>query len=214
MSRIKSIRKYYKTRIYITSEDHEILGWETKEAQLRRFSVLTDAFELTGKSLLDVGCGLCSLLKYLNSLGIKTDYTGTDIMTEMVEIAKKRYPGTKIYLTDVFNENHGISGIYDIVFSSGIFNINLGNNRNFLPFAVNRLLSFAKKAVVFNLLHMRSSDKDNRYFYYQPDDVRSILKTVPGETFSIEILDNYLPNDFTVICRKQIKTGRKTGPLN
>ncbi len=203
MDHIKSIRKYYKTRIYITSEDHEILGWETKEAQLQRFKVLTDTFELTRKSLLDVGCGLCSLLKYLNSLGIDMDYTGTDIMPEMVEMAKKRYPGTKIYLTDVFNENPGINGIFDIVFSSGIFNINLGNNRDFLPFAVNRLLSFAKESVVFNLLHTRSPDKDTQYFYYQPDEVRHILETIQGETFSVEILDNYLPNDFTVICRKQ-----------
>jgi SAM-dependent methyltransferase len=203
MGKIESIQSYYDARICSCGDDRELLGWENREAQYRRFQVLTDHFDLNGKSLLDVGCGLCGLQRYLVERGVEPDYTGTDILGEMVEMAKERNPGAKIHHTDVFSEHSRVNGVFDIVYSSGIFNLNLGNNREFLPLAVGRLLGLAKEALVFNLLNARSTDQEPQYFYYYPEEVRQLLNSVESGSSRMEIVDSYLSNDFTVICRKQ-----------
>ena len=56
-----------------------------------------------------------------------------------------------------------------------------------------------REYLVFNLLHERVAEEGERYFYYDPAAVMEMLSPLPCE---VRILDDYLPNDFTVICRK------------
>ena len=53
--------------------------------------------------------------------------------------------------------------------------------------------------VVFNCLHARSRDREDGYFFSDPADV---LPLVHGPGHDVRLIDDYLPNDFTVICRK------------
>ena len=91
-----------------------------------------------------------------------------------------------------------------MVFTSGVFNLDLGNNLEFLPGAVRRLLGLAREVVAFNLLHVRSPAKEDDYFFYDPKDVLAMLRDHPCE---VSLIDDYLPNDFTVICRKTAANG-------
>jgi len=95
-------------------------------------------------------------------------------------------------------------GSFDVVFCSGAFNLNLGNNDEFLPRAVARLFELAREYVVFNLLHVRSACDDPKYAWYDPADVRGAVRPFAADC---RILDDYLPNDFTVICRKADLSG-------
>jgi hypothetical protein len=54
--------------------------------------------------------------------------------------------------------------------------------------------------VVFNLLHVRTEIQDDHYAYYEPAEVLQSLLQLPCQ---VTLLDDYLPNDFTVICRKK-----------
>ena len=87
-----------------------------------------------------------------------------------------------------------------MVFCSGVFNLNLGNRLAFLERAIRRLLELSREYVVFNLLHVRSEIKEDRYFFYDPKDVLSFLVDEPCE---IRLIEDYLPNDFTIICRNR-----------
>lgn len=200
MSKKQFIQSYYEPRLCEGKADYEKLGWETQEAQFIRFQMLTDSLDLHGKELLDVGCGLGCLLDFLKDKKITVHYTGMDILPSMITEAGKRHPDADFILTDIFSENPCLAANYDIVYSSGIFNLNLGNNADFLPFAIQRLVSCTREALVFNLLHKRSENRDDRYFYYHPDEVRSILTPILPEHSTVEIIDEYLPNDFTVVC--------------
>ena len=44
-------------------------------------------------SLHDFGCGVCDMHEYLNSQNIKHDYSGTEILQEMIDHAKQKFPG-------------------------------------------------------------------------------------------------------------------------
>lgn len=198
----ETILDYYQPKLSGCSEDFEILGWENVAAQEARFRVLADHVKLHQRTLLDVGCGLGSLYDYLLSRGIQPLYTGVDLLREMVCKAKEKRSDLEIVCGDIFENPMFPSDSFDVVFSSGIFNLNLGNNREFFPRAVSVMHDIARETVVFNLLHVHSPDPDERYFYYHPDEVKEILSRALPASTRIRTVSEYLPNDFTVICEK------------
>ena len=65
--------------------EYQVLDWESKEAQELRFKTLIEHFNMESSIILDVGCGLGNLTKYLDNKNIKLYYIGIDIMPEMIE---------------------------------------------------------------------------------------------------------------------------------
>lgn len=203
MEKKNVIKSYYEPKLDQGLPDFEVLGWESDEAQHRRFDALLENVQMQGKKLLDVGCGLCNLLEYLLKKEIDIDYTGVDISDRMIACAREKGLKASLHCMDVFQDETAFaSGAFDVVYTSGIFNLDLGNNEEFLKLALTRLFALSNKVVAFNLLHNNSPGRESRYFYFSPDRVQEIIKET-GLGFShIQIIEGYLGNDFTVICRK------------
>ena len=203
------IRRHYEPRIGGNLPHHQVLDWASAQSQLARFQIFARNVPLQDKSLLDVGCGLGDLLTYLESLGLRVRYTGVDLLEKMVQAASRNHPGHDFIQGDIFQAHPFKPETFDVVFCSGAFNLNLGNNEQFLPSAVATMLELAREYAVFNLLHSRAASQEQTYFYYHPDQVREMLRDCPCE---VRIIDDYLHNDFTVICKKQHspQTSQKT----
>lgn len=200
MKKVEKIKTYYENNIAKDLPEYGILGWESEKAQQLRFDVLLDKVELEGKRLLDVGCGTGNLLEYINSKGIHVKYTGVDIMDKMVEKAVSKQLDAEFMLVDIFKENTFSPDSFDVVYTSGIFNLNLGNNKVFLKDALKLFFNLSCGSVVFNLLHIASPDREDKYFYFHPDEVRQILDEFSGLIGKTEFIEAYLKNDFTVVC--------------
>lgn len=192
---------YYRDKINDENADFEVHGWESEEAARRRFEVLFEAVDLNGKSLLDVGCGCGSLFGELKRRKIKCDYLGIDILPQMIALARKRQPKGVFLPMDLFEENPFESGCFDVVYASGIFNLNSGQNESFLQDAVAVFAEIAAERVVFNLLHERSENREETYFYSSPEKVERLLKRARLRFRSLEFVDGYRQNDFSVILR-------------
>ena len=205
MKHRRAIHSHYEPRISPYRAGYDILDWASPESQQARFHVLVENVPPAGKSLLDVGCGLGDLWGFLKDRKIAVDYTGVDLVTKMVEAARQRHPDGRFVCADIFQEDTFGPGQFDVVFCSGAFNLNLGNNREFLPVAIRRLVELSREHVVFNLLHHRARSSDPRYFYFVPKDVRRFLAPIDCE---MRFIDDYLPNDFTVICTKTRPAGQ------
>lgn len=197
--RIRSIAAHYDPRISPKRANFEVLDWSDAASQRARFRVLVENVNLAGKTVLDVGSGLGDLLGYLKQQNIPIVYTGVDIVEQMVEAAKQQHPDGHFICGDIFSEELLSPGSFDVVFCSGIFNLNLGNNLRFLPKAISRMLLLSREYLVFNCLHKRMATETGSYFYYDPMEVRKMLEPLGCE---FRILDDYLPNDFSVVCRK------------
>lgn len=193
------IKSYYEPKIRESRSDFDKLGWESEEAQKLRFKVFAGSVDLNGRSLLDVGCGLGSLYSFLRERSINTKYTGVDLLEEMVSCAKTKYPEAEFICADIFEGEFSDGHRYDVIYSSGIFNLNLVNNLKFLEKALQKFIGMADVAVVFNLLSDRSDNKEEEYFYYNPEDVLKIIARLPVTPSKTVIADAYLKNDFTVI---------------
>ncbi|MDR1893412.1 MAG: class I SAM-dependent methyltransferase [Spirochaetales bacterium] len=217
----KKLEGYYNPRLSQYTESYQILDWESPEAQRLRFKALAGGVPLSGLSLLDVGCGCGDLFGFLKEEGIETDYTGVDILPGMVDKARALYPGGRFYCADVFADSSPSSdspkappasgefhpaSIYDVVYTSGIFNLNLGNNEEFFLRAIPVLGRLAKQYLVVSLLDTASPDRRNRYYYFSPG---AAAKTLRRQGFEIEVVKEYLGNDFTLVGRRP---GREPEP--
>ncbi|MCD4828928.1 MAG: class I SAM-dependent methyltransferase [Candidatus Cloacimonetes bacterium] len=196
MKRRDRIQNHYIDRIRDEIDHHAVLDWENADAQRLRFSALADNLALQGQSLLDVGAGLGDLWAYLKQRGLEVNYHGVDILPDMVSRACAAHPEARFTCADIFTQPDVLDQNYDVVYTSGIFNLNLDNNERFLREALQVFFRIARRHVVFNLLHERSTDQESRYWYTTPDRALAILREFTDE---VRIIDDYLPNDFTVV---------------
>ena len=198
MSNFDKLKQHYIPR-FNKNENAAILDWENKSAQFMRFKAVTDNIILNNKKFLDVGSGLGDFLDHCNNLNIKINYTGVDILDEMTISARQKHPDAEFITADIFKSEIFEDTPFDVVYTSGIFNLNLKNNHIFFMQAIEKFIKISKDIVVFNLLHERSTAKEDRYYYNNPKEISDMMK----EKFSeVVIIDDYLENDFTVICRK------------
>ena len=102
---------------------------------------------------------------------------------------------------DLEEENPFGAKSFDVVYASGIFNLNSGCNERFLTDTVSVFMNIASESVVFNLLHERSGDREDEYFYTTPAAVEKLLRRLSPRPRSLEFDDGYSQNDFTVILR-------------
>lgn len=202
MKKREKIRKFYESKMGQGLPDYGVLGWESEKAQQLRFDMLLDNVVLEGKSLLDIGCGMGNLLEYISKKKINVIYTGVDILDSMIEHARCKALKGEFRCVDVFEGSPFEDRSFDIVYTSGIFNLNLGNNSDFLAGALEKMLRMARETVVFNLLHKDSPDREDKYFYYDPEEIKELLKKYK-DIDRVFIKQNYLKNDFTVICCKR-----------
>jgi SAM-dependent methyltransferase len=199
--RKQAIRAHYEPRLRSGLASHAVLDWRSRAGQLARIRALCRNVDLAGRRVLDLGCGLGDLYAHLKACGIGCDYTGVDLLEEMVVAARRRHPGARFLCADVFAGDVFAPAAFDVVFASGVFNLDLGNNEAFLAAAIPRLRRLARECVVFNLLHRRSPEREPGYYYYDPARVVGMLR---AGGCRVELLDDYLPEDFTVLCH----TGR------
>ena len=202
IDRKKLIQNYYSCRVNTTSPGYEILSWSNKEAQFLRFQILLDALKKhfpssARPSLLDVGCGLAELQQFLSDSGFEVDYTGVDITEDILEEAHRRKPGLDLRLIDVFQAPCPFEEqSFDIVYASGIFNMELGNNERFAVNGMTRLCSLAKEMALANFLHIRCSFPQSLCHFYDPT---VLIKKLKNKKISVKLQDQYLANDFSLL---------------
>ncbi len=197
---IDKIHDYYKDKIDAQNPDYLIHGWESPSAQLARFNVLVDALsELEHPRILDVGCGVGTLLGYLQSSGSDFSYTGVDLLPEMIDLAKVRHPDGNFLCLDLFKNCPFPEKSFDAIYASGIFNINLKNNKEFILKALSLFSKLANKKIIINLLSDQSPDPEEAYFYSNPDSLLTWINEAKISHLSHNIIGGYLQNDYTLI---------------
>ena len=207
--RTDRIRRHYAHRVIPGKAHFDILDWAGPETQVRRFEILAENVALAGRSLLDVGCGLGDLVSFLDRRGIDVNYTGVDVVEQMIARARELHPSRRFMCANFFNNPSALGGteekikkfdLFNIVFCSGALNLDLGNNLEFVKTALVAMLCRTRESLVVNMLHARVPVGEPQYFAYDPDYILSILQPLCRE---VRLIDDYLPNDFTVIAKPQ-----------
>jgi hypothetical protein len=124
-------------------------------------------------SIHDVGAGLCDLHPYLLDRGIEHTYSATDVVQEMVDLARQKYPGVTVHNRDILSGE--TADRHDFVVASGMFNIPGDADREawkrFVLEMVARMYEMATVAVAFNVLTSYRTFTDPDLFYIEPAEI-------------------------------------------
>ena len=189
----KEVAAFFRLHLQLHGPNWRGLGWQSQRSQRRRFAVLSEVGPLANARVLDIGCGVGDLYKYLLRRRIPVTYTGFDILPEMVAHARRRYPEAHFEVRDV------LQGLgperFDYVLCSGAFNVNFGRNVAAVQEVLHELLRCCTRGVAVNFLSARARDRDAILFNYEPETLFTYCRTL---TPYVRLLEGYLPNDFTL----------------
>lgn len=174
------------------------LGYRDEQSQLLRFAALTEAGDLNGCSLLDIGCGYGALKEYLDERFHGYSYIGIDQMPEFIMQARSLYghrPSCYFCLSDFTLEELPRA---DYVFASGILCYRC-DDKNYYFSMIEKMFGAAQKALAFNMLDANIFPSHELLTGHDPEKVLAYCKTLSPES---RIVRGYLEDDFTVLMYK------------
>lgn len=181
-------------------ETPEGLGWNSQHDQEVRFEILLKLIPLTRvnsqkATMLDVGCGFADLYAYLKGKYPGIKYTGIDINTKALEIARSRHPDAKFILGSILDTP---LPSFDIICCSGLFATRFNDNEAFIRSMILQMGKLAQKGFGFNFLQKTLHPSD--LAEYNKLAIRRFCK----QHFSrLEMFDQYLGNeDVTILIVK------------
>jgi hypothetical protein len=125
-----------------------------------------------GDTIEDLGAGVCDLYDYLRTQGLDrtVTYSATEIVQEMVDCARAKYPALEILnrnFLDLTDEKR-----YDFVVLSGALNLLGGVGevewKRMCFTLIEKMFSSARKGIAFNFLTSYRTFSDQRLCYFDP----------------------------------------------
>lgn len=186
----------HKSSLYQHGYSPRALFWKDRHVQEIRFDVLLDCGIKNGDSVLDVGCGLADLYRYLKNQDLDIRYTGIDLSPDMIQTAQLREPTLTLSVGDIFDLDPD-EGEFDWVLLSGAFNEPLEDDGAYLEKTLPRLFQAASKGLAFNLLDARYPWSEQELTMLQPYDPQAVLGQLGELASKVTMRDDYLENDVT-----------------
>jgi hypothetical protein len=163
------------------------------ETQYLRFQILTEHLlsKNVHNTIEDIGCGICDLYGYLKNKDLEFTYSGTEIVNEMISLAKQKYPGITVRNRDILSE--GGQEKYDFVVLSGTLNMP-GNiqHEEWMKFCltlISNMYGMCNKAIAFNFLTTHRTFTDTSLFYFNPAELLDYC--INNLSRFVEIKHNY-----------------------
>jgi len=167
----------YNERLTLYGDDIRTLASGTDERRRLRFKILSGIGIFDGVSVLDVGCGFGDLYSYLNENNYEVDYTGYDINSELLSVARRKYPSVhfeeKDIQMDTFPE-------FDYIVSTSAFNLKLEtvDNYEYIGEIMNICHEHCRHGVAIDLMSSYVDYETAAAFHYSPEKVFSMAKSI------------------------------------
>jgi len=178
----------------IGATPHERVLWGDPARQYFRFDELlrlAGAIDAANLEVLDVGCGNGELLQYLDGKGFRGKYRGIDIHAGQIAEARSRFPAGDFHVGDIFSN----IAAADIVMMSGVFNVDCGQDMDFIERFVGRCVTLARERFVFNAITSYVSRRDRGTFYLAPEAAIGIAAKLSPR---FELRHGFLPFNYTL----------------
>jgi SAM-dependent methyltransferase len=172
----KIIIESYRNLFLKYGSGPEVGQW-SPEGQQFRFEKLIRIGDLSGCRILDLGCGIGDFYPFLLNRFDNIDYTGIDIVPELVENAAKKYPNAKFLCHDILI--NGIDRMFDYAFISGMFNNRITNCTYFLKNIISIVFQYCIKGFAFNFISTYANHIGPDMAFHDPIEILEFcLKTL------------------------------------
>lgn len=192
-----------------------IFANDSKTQKIRYKNLLKNLLVYKEKdfSIHDIGCSMCDLHQYLLENNVNHEFSGTEIVEEMVVSARKKYPNIKLYNRDFINDK--IDEKYDFVVLSGILNlpgdIDHALWHKFIFDLIPAMFEKCNIGIAFNFLTTYRTFSDPTLFYLDPKEVLDVCNKTISRFI---IMDQSYPlfETTTTIFKKEFLQGVYNDP--
>jgi len=197
---LERIAAFYDSLVERHGHHPRACDYGRAESQAIKFKVLSEVQDLTGRRVLDIGCGFADYAAYLHGCFQGLTYTGIDVSTRMVTEARRLHPDIEVRQTNILETP--IAGTFDVVTANGIFYL-LGAEAPALTRQLIAIMySKAEQAVAFNSLSAWCLARDPGEYYADPMEMLEYCRSL---TPCVVLRHDYHARDFTVyMYRSQV----------
>ena len=196
---LKRIRELYEVRYKQFGNDYKTVGWGSIKDQLLRFNMLCRGLDLTGKTILDIGCGLGDIVPYLEArYPAGFNYTGIDLAPSLVEAAKEEFKQPNINFVCGDMSKLDEKDQYDIVLLSGALSYRIQDNESYTKTMLKKLFRMSREVISLNFLSDYVEYQEEKKFHYSPEEMYQFAKTL---TKWVTIYSDYPLWEFTIQLR-------------
>ena len=192
------IAEYYDALVEKYGHSAKACDYGKVESQRLKFKVLAEVLPLTGKRILDVGCGFADFADFVAAQYGNVHYVGIDVSPRMIEEAKRSHPELDVRLGNIFDDD---PGKFDVVFANGIFYLLDANVWCLMKKAIRRMFQMCTQALAFNSLSIWAPERAREEFYADPLETIVFCRTL---TPWVVLRCDYHPRDFTVYMYKKL----------
>jgi len=170
----KELIDFYDRHLRDFGDHPQAVRW-TPEGQTKRYEAfLSLAGDLTGRTVLDFGCGKGDLCGFLRSKGVDCEYHGIDMNESLVSFARTKYPSVDFRSLDI--EEELIDDIYDVIIACGVFNLRVGGIRESMENTLKRIFDRCNGVLYFNALSWNTAVRDVELYYVRPEEMLVFLR--------------------------------------
>jgi ubiquinone/menaquinone biosynthesis C-methylase UbiE len=168
----------YNARLKQFGDDIRTLAAGTTQRRRVRFQVLREVGLVPGCTVMDVGCGFGDFFGYLLEQNLEVSYLGIDINTELIDIARRKYPRAEFRVADLQTDE---LPRVDFLVSSNAFNLRLQESDNYALVAdiLARSYRQASRGVAIDFLTTYVDFQSSAdVFHYTPERLFGIAKRI------------------------------------
>lgn len=155
--------------------DHpEAVRWTAVGQQRRYLAILKAAGDLTGKEILDFGCGKGDLYTFFRESGRPVGYCGIDVNANMVDLARRKHPEAEFLVHDI--EEAPLDRLFDVILVCGVFNLRIAGIAESLRSSLKKLMPLCREGLHLNVPSARTVHKDLELHYEEPEELLAFAR--------------------------------------
>ncbi|MEW6585230.1 MAG: class I SAM-dependent methyltransferase [Nitrospirota bacterium] len=173
----------------------------TPEGQRRRYeNLLRVAGDLSGKALLDFGCGKGDFYSFLTEEGFSPEYCGIDINEGLISLAKRKFPDVEFIALDIEEDEFGRH--FDSIIVCGVFNLRVAGIDETMRNILKRLFRLCRESLHINVLSYYVPRRTVELFYVKPEEIMKfaaaelsskVTLMLDGEDIYLSVFKQVLP---------------------
>jgi cyclopropane fatty-acyl-phospholipid synthase-like methyltransferase len=187
---------FFTKRLIHFKNSPEAVGW-TQRGQILRYETVLKLINPNGKTFLDFGCGKGDFYGFLMEKRVKCQYTGIDINSNLIDLARKNYPDANFYVKDI--EIEPLERNFDYIISIGVFNLAVQNVKLSMKKCIEILFNHTNQKLIFTCLNEKTKTKDIFLTYFSIQELDKMAKNISEK---YKILDNLVEDDLFLILEK------------
>ncbi len=171
----QELLNFYDRHLRDFGDAPQAVRW-TPEGQMRRYkTLLTVTGDLSGKSILDFGCGKGDLYGFFRNNGLSLSYCGIDVNENLIALAQRKYPAARFIATDIDENPFDLR--FDVIIAIGVFNLRIAGIEESVNGLLKKLFPLCGESLHANFLTYYVPRRNVELFYVKPEEILTFAIT-------------------------------------